>query len=88
MSQLSPAQLGKEGNSWGGGGGRGILGSIFTLQNVKQILGLHLKTHPFQLAELAPMKFSPASPPRQLAGMCVLNTASASVGILNNYTLK
>lgn len=53
-----------------------------------KILGLHLKVYPFQLVKHVHVKFCPASPPRQLAGMSALDTASASIGVLNNYPLK
>lgn len=61
---------------------------IYIAEREMELLGLHLKVRPFQLAKLVHVKFSPASPPGELAGMSVLNTASASVGILKNYILK
>lgn len=85
VSQLSPAQLSKEGNSCGGWH---IREYIYIAECEIKILGLHLKAHRFQLVKHVHVKFCPASPPRQLAGMSALDTASDSTGILNNYPLK
>lgn len=81
VSQRSPAQLGKEGNSHGGH----IRKWVYIADRTP---GLHFKVLPWQVAKLIQVKFFSVSPPRQLSVMSVLNTTSASIGILNNYTLK